>query len=45
MRPKKQTNLERDLRAGPTPVADLTEKQCGANNIAAALPSLKAWVR
>jgi hypothetical protein len=45
MRPKKQTNLESDPLNRPMPVADLTEKQCGANKIAAAPPSLKAWVR
>jgi hypothetical protein len=45
MRRKWQTNLERNARISPMPVADLTEKQCRANKIAAAPPSLNAWVR
>jgi hypothetical protein len=45
MRPKKQTNLESDRLNRPLLVADLTEKQCGTNMIAAAPRLLKALVR
>jgi len=45
MRPKKQTNLERELLNKPVLDADLTEKQCRTNKIAATPPSLKAVVR
>jgi hypothetical protein len=45
MRPKRQTNLESEVLNKPVLDADLTEKQCRTNKIAAAPPSLKAWVR
>jgi hypothetical protein len=45
MRPKRQTNLERNHLNRPTVGCDLTEKQFRANKIAAERPSLEAWVR
>jgi len=45
LRRKRQINLESNGLNGGDLVADLTEKQCRTNKIAAAPLSLEAWVR
>jgi hypothetical protein len=45
MRHEWQRKLEGMALNMPLPGADLTEKQSRTNNIAAAPPSLDAWVR